>query len=316
MGTYVVTGGAGFIGSHLVDSLLWQGHNVRVVDDLSTGELGNLPPGAQCVVGDVADQALLRHVFTGADGCFHLAAVANVMLSNEKWVDTHRTNQSGTVAVLQAACNAGRVPVVYASSAAVYGDHGAIRLHEGLPARPISAYGADKFGSELHARVAWLVHQTPSIGLRFFNVFGPRQNAFSPYSGVISIFARRLLAGHELTVFGDGQQTRDFIFVADVVSHLRAAMDFVIDGNEPSAHVLNVCTGLGTSILSLADSLGDIAGRTPRIRFAPARPGDVRASVGNPCAARVRLRTSHSFALADGLSALLGAMEKEESEQV
>ena len=195
MATYLVTGGCGFIGSHLCSALRGAGHRVRVLDDLSTGVAANLAPGADLVRGDVADAGLVRRAMDGAAGCFHLAAIASVERGTRDWLGTHRVNLSGAVAVLEAAARLGGVPVVYASSAAVYGDCEALPLAEDAPTRPLSAYGADKLGCEQHARVAGVVHGVPTLGLRFFNVFGPRQDPGSPYSGVISIFCERLSRG-------------------------------------------------------------------------------------------------------------------------
>lgn len=203
MGTYLVTGGCGFIGSHLVDALLGGGHEVRVVDDLSTGKRENLPDGVELFLGDVADGALMRRAMMDVDGCFHLAAVASVQRGNEDWLGTHRVNLTGAVTVFDLARNcrpSGPVPVVYASSAAVYGDNPALPLAEDAATRPLSAYGADKLGCELHARVAWLVHRVPNVGFRFFNVYGPRQDPKSPYSGVIAIFAGKVAARQQITV--------------------------------------------------------------------------------------------------------------------
>ena len=306
MATYVVTGGAGFIGSHLTDLLLERGHRVRVVDDLSTGDRRNVDRQAELVIGDVADPDLMRAVMQGATGCFHLAAIASVARANEDWTATHRCNLGGTVSVLDAARAAGRIPVVYASSAAVYGDQEAARLHEVLAPSPLSAYGADKLGSELHAKVAFQVHGVPTLGLRFFNVYGPRQNPQSPYSGVISIFADRIAAGLPVRVNGDGTQTRDFIYVADVVRHLLAAMDRL--HARPEARVLNACTGRATSVLALAAILGRIAGRIAEIVHAPSRAGDIRASLGDPTAARAILGVAAETALATGLATTLRSL--------
>lgn len=303
MNCYVVTGGAGFIGSHLVDALLARGHHVRVVDNLSTGRRENLSPRAELIVGDVGDRMLMRAAMRGASGCFHLAAIASVARANEEWTGTHRCNQGGTIVVLEAARDAGRVPVVYASSAAVYGDHGGKLLHEGIAPRPMSAYGADKLGSELHAHVAFHVHGIPTIGLRFFNVYGPRQDPSSPYSGVISIFAEAIARSRVVTINGDGMQTRDFIFVDDVVAHLTASMDRLHRNSE--AGVFNVCTGRATSILRLVETLGEVVGRIPEIVFAPARAGDIRSSRGCPLAARAALGHVATSSLGDGLAGLL-----------
>ncbi len=227
MALYLVTGGAGFIGSHLVDALLARGDVVRVLDDLSTGKRENLDPRAMLTVGDVADAAVVAGAMQGVDGCFHLAAVASVELGNRDWLGTHRTNLTGAITIFDAARRARpdrTVPVVYASSAAVYGDTPDLPLAESAATRPLSAYGADKLGCELHGRVAATVHGVRNAGCRFFNVYGPRQDPGSPYSGVISIFFNRIGRGQGITIFGDGGQTRDFIYVADVVEALLTTM--------------------------------------------------------------------------------------------
>jgi len=302
MGIYVVTGGAGFIGSHLTDSLLLAGHQVRVLDDLSTGKVANLDARAQLIQADIADRAALERAVAGADGCFHLAAIASVARANEDWTGTHRVNLTGTIAVLDA-CRPAHVPMVYASSAAIYGNTGNEVAHEGLTPSPQTAYGADKYGSELHAAVGFGVHGVPSYGLRFFNVYGPRQDPASPYSGVISIFASRIAAGSPITLHGDGGQTRDFIYVADVVAHLRAAMAHLAE--HPGAWVSNVCTGRETSVLALAETLGRLCGQTPNIQSGPARPGDIRRSLGSPARAITTLGLRASITLEDGLTLLL-----------
>ncbi len=302
MRTFLVTGGCGFIGSHLADALLAAGHAVRILDDLSTGKLANKPEAAELVVGDVADAGIVADAMHGVAGCFHLAAIASVERSNQDWLGTHRANLTGTIAVLAAAQRSGPVPVVYASSAAVYGDNPALPLTEAALPRPLSAYGADKLGCELHARVAGLVHRVPTTGLRFFNVYGPRQDPSSPYSGVISIFCERLRAGQGVTVFGDGGQTRDFVFVGDVVRALMAGL------REASveARVFNVCTGRASSVLDLAHAIARTLGVAPKIEFGPARPGDIRASLGEPSAARDVLGFAAETRLSEGLARTLG----------
>lgn len=306
MALFLVTGGCGFIGSHLCAALLARGDRVRVLDDLSTGSRANLARGASLIVGKVEDAALMQVAMQGVDGCFHLAAVASVARCTEAWLATHRINLSATIAVLDAA-RAGpwrpvAVPVVYASSAAIYGMPESCPLDEDAPARPLSAYGADKLGCEQHARVAGMVHGVPSTGLRFFNVYGPRQDPRSPYSGVISIFCERLNRGQPVAVHGDGQQTRDFVFVGDVVTALMAAMPAA----SIEAPVFNVCTGRPTSLLDLIAGIGRVCGREAQIEHQPPRPGDIRHSVGSAKRAKQALRLGTPVALEDGLAAVIG----------
>ncbi|WP_419729332.1 NAD-dependent epimerase/dehydratase family protein [Lichenicola sp.] len=303
---YLVTGGAGFIGSHLCDALLALGHQVRVLDDLSTGRPENLDPRVTMQHGDVSDPGTVRASVAGTDGVFHLAAIASVARGNEDWFGTHRINQGGTVAVLDAARGAGRIPVVYASSAAIYGDTGEYIAREDRTPAPMTAYGADKLGSELHARVASVVHGVPTLGLRFFNVYGPRQDPSSPYSGVISIFARRIGARESITLHGDGTQTRDFVHVADVVAHLLAAMRRIEDPGAPGATgPFNVCTGRPTSIRALAEHLAALNDLPLRFDMGPARAGDIRHSCGSPAMASAALGVTARVELAEGLATLL-----------
>jgi len=303
---YLVTGGAGFIGSHLAEALLAQGDQVRVLDDLSTGRRDNLPAGAELVVGDVADAAAAVRAVADVDGCFHLAAIASVQRCTEAWVDSHRVNQTGTVNLFEAA-RARHVPVVYASSAAVYGDNPVLPLAEGAQTRPLSAYGADKLGSELHGRVAAQVHGVPNTGLRFFNIFGPRQDPGSPYSGVIAIFADRLRAGQEITFFGDGGQERDFVYVVDVVHHLQAAMGRLAGGAR-GGDVFNVCTGRATTIRQLAETIARLSGVELKATLGPPRAGDIRRSLGDPAAAIAALGVRAETSLAEGLARTLDWM--------
>ena len=306
MASFLVTGGCGFIGSHLVDALVGAGHRVRVLDDLSTGKRENVPPGPEVIVGDVGNAADVDAAARGVDGIFHLAAVASVPKSNEDWRGTHRANQTGSVNVFEAARrgNGGPVPVVYASSAAVYGDPESVPLEESAPVRPLTAYGADKLGSELHGRVAMLVHKVPTTGFRFFNIYGPRQDPSSPYSGVISIFAKRVSQREPIDIFGDGQQVRDFVYVADVVRHLVAAMH----RNAERPEVFNVATGHSTTVEALARLLMKLSKSEVPLRFGPARTGDIKLSVGNPARASAALGVRAEVALEDGLARLLASL--------
>jgi len=299
---YLVTGGCGFIGSHLCAALIGRGDRVRVLDDLSTGSRANLAPGAALVVGDVADPATVRAAMEGIDGCFHLAAIASVERGMREWLATHRVNLSATIAVFDAARAGGGIPVVYASSAAVYGEQERLPITEDAPKRPLSAYGADKLGCEQQALVAGHVHHVPTMGLRFFNVFGPRQDPKSPYSGVISIFCDRLSAGEAVQVFGDGGQTRDFIHVADIVAGLLAALRAA----DVSAPVLNLCTGRATSVLDLACLIAALCGAPHAPRFQPPRSGEIRHSVGSAARARAALGLAEPVDLRAGLAETLG----------
>jgi UDP-glucose 4-epimerase len=281
---YLVTGGCGFIGSHLVDAIAAEGHRVRVLDDLSTGMPRPLPPGIELVTGDVSDRSTVRAVTHDVQGCFHLAAIASVAACNAAWSESHGTNLSATIGLFEVASSRGRpFPVVYASSAAVYGDSRELPLREDLPVRPLSPYGADKAGCELHARAGALVRGLAATGLRFFNVYGPRQRPDSPYSGVISVFAERLRRGETLTVNGDGRQSRDFVYVGDVVRALTAAMSHLeARPGQPAAEVFNVCSGRVTTVLELARLLMRLDGNTVPVVHGPPRDGDIRHSTGSP----------------------------------
>ena len=314
MAFFLVTGGCGFIGSHLVDALVTQGHRVRILDNLTTGREENAPTAAELVVADVTDSEAVKHCITGADGIFHLAAIASVEQSRRDWAGCHAVNLGGCIKVLDAARRQANAPrVVYASSAAVYGDNAAVPLTEADTPSPINAYGADKYGCELHGRIARLLYGIPTVGLRFFNVYGPRQDPRSPYSGVISIFCERLRRGAPLEIFGDGTQTRDFIAVADVVAALRAAQPVaqaaargpVPRQDSSDAPVFNVCTGIATSIIELAHTIAALAGVPTDIRHAPPRAGEIRHSVGAPNLSQRALGLAPPVALRDGLRRVL-----------
>ena len=307
MAIYLVTGGCGFIGSHLCEALVRRGDSVRVLDDLSTGTPANLPEGVALVRGSVADPELVNSVMQDVSGCFHLAAIASVERSTRDWFGSHRTNLSGAIAVFDAARKTGcgtPIPVVYASSAAVYGNSEDLPLREKTQARPRSAYGADKYGCELHAKVASHLYGVPTVGLRFFNVYGPRQDPTSPYSGVISIFCSRIQAGFPVEVFGDGSQTRDFVFVTDVVEALLASMDHIRDGSA----VFNVCTGNATTVLELAQLVAELCEREPDVHFRPIRPGEIAHSIGSTSLLRRHLALPEFLNLRCGLKKTLSWM--------
>jgi UDP-glucose 4-epimerase len=305
MARFLVTGGAGFIGSHLADRLLDQGHAVRVLDDLSSGCRENLPHQVEFILGDVTDRQAVEQAFNGIDGCYHLAAIASVVRSHRDWVRTHQVNLTGTINILEQARRSGRreIPVVYASTAAIYGDCGIVPVAEQSLADPLSAYGADKRACELHARIAGMIHGIPTIGLRFFNLYGPRQNPQSPYSGVIAIFAERLLHGEPIEIFGDGEQVRDFTYIRDAVSALWQAMPAATT----NAPIFNVCTGKGTSVRDLAEIMADLCRIELVIYYRPPRSGEVRVSVGDPRRAAEQLGFRAGTRLVDGLATTIGA---------
>jgi UDP-glucose 4-epimerase len=302
MAEYLITGGCGFVGSHLADALLARGDGVVVLDNLSTGKRSNLAPQVRVIEGDVADPGAVAQAIAGCAGVFHLAGIASVAYCNEHWREGHLTNQTGTVTVFEAAARAGRLPVVYTSSAAVYGDAGLGAVDETRVPRPQTPYGVDKLGSELHGRIAMGVHGLPTVGLRPFNIYGPRQDPSSAYSGVISIFNSRLAQGLPVTVFGDGLQTRDFVFVADVVRFLLAAM---ARAPQAAGEVFNICTGRTTTLLELIDTLARLHGRVPVVQHGDPRVGDIRESLGDPGRARAVLGVTAEVTLEDGLAALL-----------
>lgn len=302
---YTVTGGCGFIGGHLVRALRAAGHKVRVLDDLSTGHREVLPAGVALIEGDVADPAAMAAASEGASGIFHLAAVASVERCNREYRTAHRTNLGGTVTVFETARDAGCIPVTWASSAAVYGAADEMPIGEDAPKGPLSPYGADKLGGELHAAAAANVFGLPSTALRFFNVYGPGQDPASPYSGVISIFADRMARGRDVTIYGDGGQSRDFIYVADVVRGLMAAMDRMHRATAPRFDAINLCTGRETTVGELALLVKRLLDAPGAIEHAAARTGDIRRSIGDPTRMKGLLGIEAGTALETGLVALL-----------
>jgi UDP-glucose 4-epimerase len=302
--TYLVTGGAGFIGSHLVESLVRQGRRVRVLDDFSTGLRANLAlldPAPEIVEGDVADAAVVQRAVQGVAVIFHLAALASVQRSIEAPADTHRVCAGGTLNVLDAARRAGVRRVVYAGSSSAYGIPVGDVQTEGDPLAPLSPYAAAKLAGELYAQSFTAAFGLETVRLRFFNIFGPRQRADSPYAGVIALFAAALSAGRTPTIYGDGLQTRDFTFVSDAVQALlRAAQTPGISGR-----VYNIGTGCGTSVRELAAALNRQLGTNIPPQHAPPRVGDVRHSCADISRARRELGYEPAVAFEEGLARTL-----------
>jgi len=304
MARFLVTGGAGFVGSHLVAALLKQGHVVRVLDDLSSGSRDNLPPQVELILGDVSNPTAVAQAFENIDACFHLAAIASVVRCNTEWVRAQQVNLTGTVNIFDQARRQRHwreIPIVYASTAAVYGDCTAVPIGEQNPVAPLSAYAADKAACELHARVAGGVHRIPTIGLRFFNLYGPGQDPRSPYSGVITLFAKKLTCGEPVDIFGDGEQVRDFIYIGDAVSALGRALPAA----STSGPVFNICTGTGTTVRTLAETMAGLYGTDLVACYKPERCGDVRVSIGDPSRAAEHLGFTAETTLTNGLAATL-----------
>jgi UDP-glucose 4-epimerase len=276
----LVTGGAGFIGSHVVARLLEHEHRVRVIDDLSSGRREHVPKAAEFIEASVTDPAALRAATHGVDAVVHLAAIASVTRSVEAPSATHEVNLAATIRLAEAAVGA-RVPkLVYASSAAVYGFIERTAHHEDDPVAPATPYAIDKYTGETYLRFFAAEHGLDVRVLRFFNVYGPRQLASSPYAGVIARFAIALLGGEPLIVYGDGEQTRDFIYVGDVAAIVaRHALEEPTPGR---VDLMNVCNGSRTSLHDLIGALAKATGATSDIRYEVARSGDIRHSRGAP----------------------------------
>jgi nucleoside-diphosphate-sugar epimerase len=272
----LVTGGAGFIGSHLVESLLRLGCRVTVLDDLSTGLRCNVPDAARFVLGDILNPADVAEAITGADIVFHLAASVSVPYSLERPTGSFRINADGTLSVLEAARQAGASRFILSSSSAVYGDSPISPNSEAHPPAPMSPYAAGKLAAEALVSSFCNSFGLQGASLRYFNVFGPRQRSDSPYAAAIPTFAKRLYEDKPITVFGDGSQTRDFTYVDNVVeANLLAAMG---DGK---GMPINVASGESITILTLVDQMVRILGRQPAIEFAPPRRGEVMHSAAS-----------------------------------
>ena len=301
----LVTGGAGFIGSHLTAALVAAGHDVRVLDNLSSGKRENLAGlPVELIVGDVAAMDDVETAVAGCDLVFHQAALVSVPRSIQEPELNQRSNVTGTFNLFEAARRAGVRRVVYASSAAVYGNLPGLPKREDSPLQLITPYAAAKRIAEVMAESYRAAYDMELVGLRYMNVFGPRQDPSSPYSGVLSIFCRAAVAGQGVNIFGDGEQTRDFVYVADVVqANLRAATTPA--RRLPTNPLFNVGRGQQTSLNQIVVLLSGITTRPIPINYQSERPGDIKHSVADIRAAREMLGYTPETAVADGLQATL-----------
>ncbi|MGG5290346.1 NAD-dependent epimerase/dehydratase family protein [Pseudomonas shirazensis] len=302
----LITGGAGFIGSHLSDALLGKGYAVRILDDLSTGKRANLQlqhPGLELIEGDVADAALVARAAAGCRAVVHLAAVASVQASVDDPVKTHQSNFIGTLNVCEAMRLNGVRRVLFASSAAVYGNNGEGQsIAEDTPKAPLTPYAVDKLASEQYLDFYRRQHGLEPVIFRFFNIFGPRQDPSSPYSGVISIFSERATQGLPIKVFGDGEQTRDFLYVGDLVQVMVQALE------QPQVEegAVNIGLNQATSLNQLLAALRNVIGSLPEISYGEARSGDIRHSRADNARLLARFDFPQPTPMVEGLAKLLG----------
>ncbi len=296
----LVTGGAGFIGSHLVDRLLLEGWSVRVIDDFSSGRVENLADArarVELVQGDLCDQETLAQVTEGIDVVFHQGAVPSVPRSVEEPLRTNHVNVTGTLLVLEQARRAGVRRVVYAASSSAYGDAPELPKVESMPPRPRSPYALQKYAGEVYCRLYHELYGMETVALRYFNVFGPRQDPASEYAAVVPRFVEACLAGRAACVYGDGEQTRDFTFVEDAVrANLLAAQ-----APKAPGQVVNVAGGKRVSLNQLLGEIQDLTGTGLEPVHQAPRPGDVRDSLADLRRAREALGFEPSVSLRDGL---------------
>ena len=304
MAKYVVTGGAGFIGSHMVEALLGRGHTVRVVDSLVTGSRANMASFVdriEFIEGDLAEIAVARRAVDGMEFVLHQAAIPSVPRSVAEPERCHRANVDGTLNVLLASRDAGIRRLVFAGSSSVYGNSATLPKREDMPPKPLSPYALHKLVGEQYAQLFTSLYGLETVTTRYFNVFGPRQDPSSPYSGVISLFIRALVDGRAATIYGDGEQTRDFTYVANVVDGVLKACD----APGAAGKIFNVATGGRISLNHLYRALQELTGRQIAATYAPTRVGDVRDSQADITAAREVFGFTPTVTFEDGLAKTL-----------
>src|SRR5437764_4607150 len=276
MSYYLVTGGAGFIGSHLVEELVRRGHSVRVADNLSTGKRRNLAhiPGVELLEGDLAEMPFAARAVHGIEYVLHQAAIPSVPRSVKDPITSNRANIDSTLNILVAARDAGVKRLVFAGSSSEYGNTPTLPKSEDMPASPLSPYALQKVMGTEYCRMFTRLYGFETVVIRYFNVFGPRQDPSSPYSGVISVFSTALSQGRQPTIYGDGEQTRDFTYVANVVDGVLRACD----AQRVSGEVINVATGGRISLNELLRVMNGIGGTNVKPIYKEPRAGDVRDS--------------------------------------
>lgn len=297
---HLVTGGAGFIGSHLVEQLVRQGRRVRVLDDFSTGvhsNLGNVETAIEVFTGDLGLGGDVDRAMKDVDVVYHLGAIASVPRSVEAPLETHRVGVTGTLHVLDAARRMGARRVIYAASSSAYGGISANVQRETDPVDPLSPYAAAKLAGEFYARAFAATYGLETVSLRFFNIFGPRQRDDSPYTGVIALFSAAMLMGRRPTIYGDGLQSRDFTFVANVVHALQRAAE----APNVNGKVFNIGTGRSITLLELVEQLNRLLGTKHSAVHGPVRTGDVRHSRADMARARAELSYNPSVTFEEGL---------------
>ena len=303
MASYLVTGGAGFIGSHLTDELIRRGERVRVADSFITGKRENLAhiAGVELLEGDLADMAVAQAAVAGVDYVLHQAAIPSVPRSVQDPITSNRANIDATLNVLVAARDAGVRRVVYAGSSSAYGNTSTLPKVETMESGPLSPYALQKLVGEQYCQMFTRLYGLQTVTIRYFNVFGPRQDPSSPYSGVISLFIRALVEKRRPTIYGDGGQTRDFTYVANVVDGVLRACT----APEASVEVINVATGGRVSLNELFRALTDLIGAVSEPIYAEPRAGDVRDSQADISKARRLLGYEPHVTLEQGLTKTL-----------
>ena len=296
----LVTGGAGFIGSHLSEEIARRGHRVRVADSLITGKRSNLAhvPDVELIEGDLADFEFAKKVATGCDYVLHQAAMPSVPRSVTDPITSNRANVDGTLNMLVASRDAGVKRLVFAGSSSAYGDTPTLPKHEGMPAHPMSPYALQKVVGEQYLHLFTRLYGLETVSIRYFNVFGPRQDPTSPYSGVISVFATALIENRPPTIYGDGEQTRDFTYVANVVDGVLRACE----APNTSGEIINVATGGRISLNQLFYAMRDVVGGTLEPIYGESRQGDVRDSQADIRKAEALLGYEPTVSFEEGLA--------------